>query len=117
MKHNNAVEAIFDKPISRNESKSTERTWIFRIKDLEFFRWKNSNILLSPENDEISSLETTCKVSNRAAFGRSTGARNASNEGDLRRRNDENIAADTIYCQRKNISTILSKLKGISNYT
>jgi len=48
------------------------------------------------EKQDTTSPETEISVSRSATSERSTGTRNASSEGDRRRRSDENIAAEAI---------------------
>jgi hypothetical protein len=64
------------------------------MREREFLRWKKKTL---GEKSATSSAETVARVCTKATSLRSTGAKNASNDGDLRLRNDENIAAVAIH--------------------
>ena len=57
----------------------------------------------------MRSLEIAARVCTKATSVKSTGAKNASNDGDLRLRSDENIAAVAISKKKRNC--IIKKLK------
>ncbi|KAM1456789.1 hypothetical protein ACFX13_034889 [Malus domestica] len=85
-------------PESLRYSKSTRKISTFRTSDLEFRRWKEKDL---SEKEETISAVTETRVCTRATSERSTGAKNASREGDLRRRIDENIAAEAMKILKK----------------
>ena len=78
---------------SRKYSKSNWKTSTFRIRDREFLRWKKKQRF---EKQDTISLATEMRVWTNATALKSTGARNASNVGDLLRRSDEKIAPEAI---------------------
>lgn len=78
---------------SRRYSKRRTNTSAFRMREREFLRW-NGGVL--QEKEAMRSAATAIRVSTSATSVRSTGARNASSDGDRRRLIEENIAADAI---------------------
>lgn len=80
-------------PESLKYSKSTRKISTFRTRDLEFLFWNEKNL---SEKDEAISAVTETRICTSATSERFTGAKNASKEGDLRRRSDENIAAEAM---------------------
>lgn len=70
------------------------KTSIFLIRDLEFLLWKWNG---ASEKDETRSEVNEARVWTRATSVRSTAARNASRDGDLRRRKDEKMEVFVIF--------------------
>ena len=76
----------------------------FPMRAREFRRWKGNRW---PEKQDAMSPATEMRVPSNATSERSTGARNASSDGDRRRRSDENMAAEAIgdysFLKKKNV--------------
>ena len=73
---------------SLRDSNRSWKTSTFRIREREFLRWKGKG---QSEKHVMRSPATATSVRTSVASERSTGARNASSDGDRRRRSDENI--------------------------